>query len=93
MLVPLEGGHHGRYKSVLMEKRFLSDIVERDYVAIEVERLDGQEGILRYVTDIRLIARVVRRKRTTGSLLGGRFQEGPCRGLSGKCWGWWCLWW
>lgn len=49
---PLEGAHHGRYKSLLMEKRFFSDIVERDYVAIEVERLDCQEGILRYVTDI-----------------------------------------
>jgi hypothetical protein len=59
MLVPLEGGHHGRYKSLLMEKRFFSDIVERDYVAIEVEGLDCQEGILRYVADIRLIARVV----------------------------------
>jgi hypothetical protein len=56
---PLEGGHHGRHKSLLMEKRFFSDIVERDYVAIEVERLDCQERILRYVTDIRLIARVV----------------------------------
>lgn len=49
---PLEGGHHGRYKSLLMEKRFFSDIVERDYVAIEVERLNCQERILRYVTDI-----------------------------------------
>ena len=49
---PLEGADHGRYKSLLMEKRLLSDIVERDYVAIEVERLDCQEGILRCVTDI-----------------------------------------
>jgi hypothetical protein len=49
---PLEGGHHGRHKSLLMEKRFFSDIVERDYVAIEVERLDCQERILRYVADI-----------------------------------------
>jgi hypothetical protein len=49
---PLEGGHHGRYKSLLMEKRFFSDIVERDYVAIEVERLNCQERILRDVTDI-----------------------------------------
>jgi hypothetical protein len=49
---PLEGGHHGRHKGLLMEKRFFSDIVERDYVAIEVERLDCQERILRNVTDI-----------------------------------------
>jgi hypothetical protein len=51
MLVPLKGGHHGRDKS-LMEKRLFSDIVEGDNVAIEVERLDCQERILRNVTDI-----------------------------------------
>jgi len=76
-----------------MEKGFFSDIVERDYVAIEVERLDCQERILRYVTDIRLIARVVRGKGTARSLFGGRFQEGPGRGLGRECWRWWRLWW
>jgi hypothetical protein len=90
---PLEGGHHGRYKSLLMEKRFFSDIVEGDYVAIEVERLNCQERILRDVTGIRLIPRVVGRKGTRGSLLGGRFQEGPGRGLGRECWWWWCLGW
>jgi hypothetical protein len=51
-LVPLKGGHQGRDKGLLMEKGLFSDIVERDNVAIEVERLDRQERILRYVTDI-----------------------------------------
>jgi hypothetical protein len=52
MLVPLKGGHHGRDKRLLMEKGLFSNIVEGDNVAIEVERLDRQERILRYVTDI-----------------------------------------
>ena len=48
----LEGGHHGRDKGLLMEKRFFGDIVEWDYVAIEVERLDCLRRSFRYVTDI-----------------------------------------
>jgi hypothetical protein len=50
--VLLKGAHHGRHKSLLMEKGFFSDIVEGNYVAIEVERLDCQERVLRYVADI-----------------------------------------
>lgn len=55
----LVGSHHGRYKSLLMEKGLFGDIVEWDYVAIKVEGLNCQDGILRNVAGIGLVARVI----------------------------------
>jgi hypothetical protein len=42
-----------------MEKGLFGDIVEWDYVAIKVEGLNCQDGILRSVAGIGLVARVI----------------------------------
>ena len=88
MTVVSKGRDQGRYKRLLMEEGFFGHVVVGDDVAVEVEWIRDQARAFLGIADLRLVARVVGRTGTGGSLLGGRVKNRPRGRLGGEGWRW-----